>query len=72
MEITKNGEFEDAVIVEPLSVKLSAVLAEGVPKKSVPVNARILGKPTEDFRLKAVIVEPAVATVEGPLENSKG
>ncbi|GAB1486768.1 hypothetical protein MASR2M79_18190 [Aminivibrio sp.] len=72
VEITKSGEFEDAVRVEPLSVKLSAVLAQGVPKKSVPVNARILGKPTEDFRLKAVIVEPAVATVEGPLGKLEG
>lgn len=72
VEIEKTGEFEDAVTVDPLSVKLSAVLAEGVPKKTVPVNARILGKPTEDFRLKAVIVEPAVATVEGPLGKLDG
>lgn len=67
VEILKSEEFEDEVSVEPKRVKFNAVLAEGVPKKTVPVNARILGKPADDFRLKAVIVEPAVITVEGPL-----
>ncbi|MDK2958297.1 MAG: hypothetical protein PWP47_341 [Synergistaceae bacterium] len=67
VEIVKSEEFEDEVTFEPKRVKFSAVLAEGVPKKNVPVNARIIGKPMEDFRLKAVVVEPAVVTVEGPL-----
>ena len=67
VEVVKSEEFEDEVVVEPKTVKLSAVLAEGVPKKSVPVNARIIGEPGGDFKLKAVVVEPAVVTVEGPL-----
>lgn len=67
MEIVRSEEFEDDVTFEPKRVKFRAVLAEGVPKKNVPVNARIIGKPVDDFRLKAVVVEPAVVTVEGPL-----
>ncbi len=67
VEIIKSEEFEEEVSVEPGRVKFNAVLAEGVPKKTVPVNARIIGNPVEDFRLKAVIVEPAVITIEGPL-----
>jgi len=67
VEIVKSEEFEDEVSFEPKRVKFRAVLAEGVPKKNVPVNARIIGKPVDDFRLKAVVVEPAVVTVEGPL-----
>ncbi len=67
VEIIRSEEFEDDVTFEPKRVKFRAVLAEGVPKKNVPVNARIIGKPVDDFRLKAVVVEPAVVTVEGPL-----
>jgi|LSQX01.1.fsa_nt_gb YbbR domain-containing protein len=67
VEIVKSEEFEDEVSFEPKRVKFRAVLAEGVPKKNVPVNARIIGKPLEDFRLKAVVVEPALVAVEGPL-----
>ena len=67
VEIAKSEEFEEEVSFEPKLVKFSAVLAQGVPKKTVPVNARIIGKPGSDFRLKAVVVEPAVVTVEGPL-----
>lgn len=67
VEVVKSEELDDEIVVEPKRVRLSAVLAEGVPKKSVPVNARIIGEPGGDFRLKAVVVEPAVATVEGPL-----
>ncbi len=69
LEVTlvQSAEFEDDVVVEPRSVRLRAVLAEGLPKKDVPVSARIVGKPTDDYRLKAVVVEPAMVTVEGPL-----
>lgn len=67
VDLVQSAEFEDDVIVEPRSVKLSAVLAEGLPKKDVPVSVRIVGKPTDDYRLKAVVVEPAMVTVEGPL-----
>jgi YbbR domain-containing protein len=67
VHLVQSEEFEDEVIVEPRTVKLNAVLAEGVPKKTVPVNARIIGEPDGDYRLKAVVVEPAVVTVEGPL-----
>ncbi len=69
VEIVKAEEFKDLVTVEPKSVKLRAILARGVPKKTVSVNARIMGDPATDFKLKAVIVEPAVATIEGPLEK---
>ena len=72
VKIIKSEEFEDEVSVEPKRVKFIAVLAEGVPKKTVPVNARIIGKPMEDFRLKAVVVEPAVITIEGPLPRLDG
>lgn len=67
VEIVKSDSFEDEVSYEPKNVKLRAILAEGVPKKKVPVNARIIGKPTDDFRLKAVVVEPGVVEIEGPL-----
>ncbi len=69
VEAVKSAEFDDQVTIEPEKVKLSAVLARGVPKKNVPVNARIIGEPGGDYKLKAVIVEPAVVTVEGPLSK---
>lgn len=67
VELVRSGELEDDITMEPGSVRLNAVLAEGLPKKDIPVSARIIGKPTEDYRLKAVVVEPAMVTVEGPL-----
>ena len=72
IEMVMAGEFDEEVLVEPKAVRLSAILSKGVPKKNVPVNARILGEPGGDFKLKAVVVEPAVVTIEGPLAKIQG
>jgi YbbR domain-containing protein len=58
--------FEEDVTFEPRQVKLRAVLATGNPRKRVPVNVRLLGKPNADYAVRAMTTDPAEVMVQGP------
>jgi len=53
------------------TVTLSAILAQGIPKVSVPVRIRLVGEPQSDFRIGTVSVEPADVEIEGPSDALK-
>lgn len=54
------------------TVTLSAILAQGTPKITVPVKVQLIGEPQEDFRVDRIIVEPAKVEVEGPTSVLNG
>ncbi|WMI70511.1 CdaR family protein [Aminobacterium sp. MB27-C1] len=66
VEIVKSQPFEDEVTIDPGQIKVTAVLAQGLPKKKVPVNVQVIGEPDSDYSVKAIVVEPSEVEVEGP------
>jgi YbbR domain-containing protein len=67
--IDRSEPFEDEVIVEPPQVRVNATLATGLPKKKVPVNVRLSGKPHGDYAVRSVTTDPGEVMVEGPQES---
>lgn len=59
-------EDSDTVRMEPQRVRVNAVLARGQPRRKVPVNVRLSGKPSLDFAIHSLTTDPAEVMVEGP------
>lgn len=55
--------------ISPSEVKVNAVLARGIPKREIPVNVRLTGKPHPDFQVGSVSVEPVSVKVEGKMNE---
>lgn len=64
-DVEENWQY----VPEPSTVILSAVLAKGLPKRSIPVKVQLSGEPSSDYTLAQVIVEPANVKIEGQLER---
>jgi YbbR domain-containing protein len=67
--IAQSEPFEDDVLVEPPQVRVNAVLATGLPRKKVPVNVRLSGKPHGDYAVRSVTTDPAEVMVQGAQER---
>jgi YbbR domain-containing protein len=67
--IAQSEPFEDEVLVEPPQVRVNAVLATGLPRKKVPVNVRLSGKPHGDYAVRSVTTDPAEVMVQGAQER---
>jgi YbbR domain-containing protein len=65
VKIAQSAPFEDEVILEPSQVRVNATLATGLPRKKVPVNVRLSGKPHEDYAVRSVTTEPAEVMAQG-------
>ncbi|MDR1049362.1 MAG: hypothetical protein LBL51_06355 [Synergistaceae bacterium] len=65
VKISQSSAFEDDVILEPSQVRVNATLAMGLPRKKVPVNVRLIGKPHEDYAVRSVTTDPAEVMVQG-------
>lgn len=65
VKLSQSEPFEDEVNLEPTQVRMKGALVRGLPKKKVPVNVRLTGKPSSDFEVKAVVTEPSEVQVEG-------
>lgn len=65
-EVERSSTFDEKVSVEPAQVRFKAVLARGNPKRMVPVNARIVGAPSDDYVVQSTTIDPAEMLVEGP------
>jgi len=65
VRFSQSEPFEDEVNLEPSQVRMKGALVRGLPKKKVPVNVRLTGKPHSDFEVKAVVTEPSEVQVEG-------
>jgi YbbR domain-containing protein len=63
--IAQSEPFEDEVLVEPPQVRMNAILATGLPRKKVPVNVRLSGKPHGDYAVRSVTTDPAEAMLQG-------
>lgn len=64
-KLLQSEPFEDEVTLEPVQVRVKGSLVRGLPKKRVPVNVRLSGKPSSDFEVKAIVTEPSEVQIEG-------
>ncbi len=71
VQIISDENVSAELELDPEIISLSAILAQGTPKKEIPVKVEIVGDPQDDFRVDTVIVEPAQIQVEGPSEVLK-
>ncbi len=65
VKLSQSEPFEDEVTLEPSQVRMRASLVRGLPKKKVPVNVRLSGKPSTDFEVKSVVTDPSEVQLEG-------
>ncbi|GHV33814.1 hypothetical protein FACS1894187_03130 [Synergistales bacterium] len=67
VRFAQSKPFEDADVIlpDPRSVNVNAVLVTGQPRKKVEVDARLSGKPDDDYALRSVTMEPAEVMVQG-------
>jgi len=65
VSIAQSIPFEDEVVVEPSMVRVSANLVTGMPRRRVPVNARLIGSPSGDFAVRILTTDPAEVMLEG-------
>jgi len=68
-EVLPSSINMEDIKITPSEVSVSAILAQGMPKKEVTVNARLTGNPHPDFKVGSVSVEPVSVKVEGPLKE---
>lgn len=66
VKLSQSEPFDEEVALEPSQVRMRASLVRGLPKKKVPVNLRLSGKPSSDYELKAVVTDPSEVHLEGP------
>ncbi|RRD64862.1 CdaR family protein [Fretibacterium sp. OH1220_COT-178] len=66
VKLSQSEPFDEEVALEPSQVRMRASLVRGLPKKKVPVNLRLSGKPSSDYELKAVVTDPSEVYLEGP------
>jgi len=69
VNVTQSQPFEDEVILEPAQVKINAQLVTGMPRKKVPVNVRLAGKPYGDYVVRSLATDPAEVMVQGEKEK---
>ncbi|MCL2009926.1 MAG: CdaR family protein [Synergistaceae bacterium] len=69
VNITQSQPFEDEVVLEPSQVRINAVLVTGMPRKRVPVNVRLAGKPSDDYEVKTLTTDPAEVMIQGARES---
>lgn len=66
VNVSRSEPFEDEVTIEPQQIRMNATLVRGVPRKKVPVNVRLSGKPSSDYAIQSVTTDPAEVMLEGP------
>ena len=52
--------------VNPETIEFEAL---SLPRKEVPVQPKVVGRPAPGFRLKGLVLEPAAVTIQGPPET---
>jgi YbbR domain-containing protein len=69
VNVVQSTPFEDNVTLEPTQVKINATLVTGMPRKKVPVNVRLSGKPSVDYAVRSLTTDPAEVMVQGAKEK---
>lgn len=65
VKFSQSEPFDGNVAIEPSHVRFRGSLVRGLPRKRVPVNARIAGKPDADYELLSVATDPSEVQIEG-------
>lgn len=68
LKFVQSEPFDDAVTLEPAQVRFKGTLARGLPKRRVPVNARLSGELDADHEILSVVTDPSEVPIEGKLE----
>ncbi|MBQ9527480.1 MAG: hypothetical protein IJR68_07700 [Fretibacterium sp.] len=68
LKFVQSEPFDDAVTLEPAQVRFKGTLARGLPKRRVPVNARLSGGLDADHEILSVVTDPSEVPIEGKLE----
>ena len=66
VKIIQSEPFDGTVTIEPAQVRFKGNLASGLPRKRVPVNARLTGYLDKDYEIRAVVIDPSEVLIEGP------
>ena len=66
VNLSQAEPFESEVEWGPKTVTMNAALVRGVPRKKVPVNVRLSGKPASDFAVQSLTTDPAEIMIQGP------
>ncbi len=69
VKIDQSEPFEGIVTKEPEQVRFRGSLARGLPRKRVPVNARLAGRPDPDYEVKSITTDPSDVQIEGKAED---
>ncbi|MBN1333395.1 MAG: hypothetical protein JW971_06500 [Synergistales bacterium] len=64
--VQTEGEVYGNYSINPEIAGLRAVLAQGLPKREVPVKVDLVGEPLPDYTVAQILVEPANVKIEGP------
>lgn len=68
IKFTQSEPFDGNVTLEPPQVRVKGSLARGLPKKRVPVVARLSGQLDGDHEIQSSMTDPSEVLVEGPPE----
>lgn len=68
LKFVQSEPFDGAVTLEPAQVRFKGTLARGLPKRRVPVNARLSGELDADHEILSVVTDPSEVPIEGKLE----
>ena len=63
--VKSDGTFA-SLPTEPPTVELTAILRKGLPRKRVPVQVPVSGKPDPNYEVASIVVSPSFLEVEGP------
>lgn len=69
VKFSQSEAFEGNVTIEPEQVRFSCYIARGLPRKRVPVVARLAGKLDSDYELRSTVTDPSEVQIEGKTED---
>ena len=68
VKFAQSEPFDNSVSLELSQVRVRGALARGLPRRRVPVNARLSGQPAPDYEVRSVVADPLEVQLEGPVE----
>ena len=69
VKFAQSEPFDGSVVLEPSQVRFKGALVRGLPRKRVPVNARLSGTLNGDYEIRSVVTDPSEVQVEGVSER---
>ena len=65
VKFAQSEPFDSSVTLEPSKVRFKCVLVRGLPRKRVPVNARLSGELNGDYEIRSIVTDPSEIQIEG-------